>query len=274
MAAERNYAGNRKIRWIIAVLSVLLAVSLAALAVTLLKSRSARYTPAASVGENVITVNPASSESSSTGKTETGGFEETGSTLEVPDGLLFAADSPSSEKPEKQLLLFRRHPSENQAFRAENLFPGDSLEQTYRLRVSFSNQVTVRFSCRVYPGYEKLAEVLKLRLIQDGQTVYDGLLRDLPEIRNTLTGGKNAQAELVYECQVFLDSSVTNEYQNRALTADFCWQAEEPENLNPQTGDRGFWIPAAAAAVCAVVIVVLLIFRRRSKKEESQHEEP
>ena len=71
---------------------------------------------------------------------------------------------------------------DNSPFKTENLFPGDAETKYYRVRVSYEDRVTVHFHADVRPGYEKLAEVLKVKivLLSDGSTLYDGRMRDMP----------------------------------------------------------------------------------------------
>ncbi len=131
----------------------------------------------------------------------------------------------------------------------------------------------MHYKATVRPGYEKLAEVLKVRvkLLSTGETMYDGLMRDMPEsLTHKLAPPKSTTAELYYEITAYLDTSVGNDYQNKDLIADFKWWVEETGNLDdsPQTGDNTnilLWAALAAASGC---VLILLLFVRRRKEDE------
>ena len=145
------------------------------------------------------------------------------------------------------LSLYKGKPSDNIPFSVTNMFPGDYIKQDYIVRVSYNGTITVYFTADVRPEYEKLAEVLKCKVvIPDRNTIlYDGLMRDTPDIANTISG-VNITEDLKYEIAVYLDTSVGNEYQDLSLIADFKWwvTAEEiyGEGYRPDT-DGGSYYP-------------------------------
>ena len=141
--------------------------------------------------------------------------------------------------------------------------------------MSYHDTITVHYKATVRPGYEKLAEVLKVRvnLLSTGETMYDGLMRDMPEsLTHKLASKKSATDELYYEITAYLDTSVGNDYQNKDLVADFKWWVEETGNLDdsPQTGDTSnilLWAVLAAGSLG--MIIILLVTRRRKEDEEN-----
>ena len=177
-----------------------------------------------------------------------------------------------SKKKEKALTLSNRKNIDNLPFSVGNMFPGDSISKNYCVQVSYKNTITVRYHAVIKPGYEKLAEVLKVKitLINTDQTLYDGLMRDMPEaLKHTLTSNKPVMEELYYEVTAYLGTEVGNEYQNKDLVADFQWWVEETGNLEPPpTGDTFnplMWILLAGTS--SLVIILLLFvkkYRRRS----------
>ena len=171
--------------------------------------------------------------------------------------------------------LYNKQPEENTAFAVGNMFPGDSETKYFRVRVSYHDTITVHYKATVRPGYEKLAEVLKVRvkLLSTGETMYDGGIADMPEsLTHKLASKKSITDELYYEITAYLDTSVGNDYQNKDLIADFKWWVEETENLeeNPQTGATSdILLCAALAAGSLGMMILLLVVRRRKEDEEN-----
>lgn len=168
--------------------------------------------------------------------------------------------------------LHQRHAEDNRPFQAVNLFPGDRVTKSYTVRISHSGNVTVHFHADIRPGYEKLAEVLRCRvvLLNFGETLYDGLMRDMPESLDCgVEGEANAESELYYEITAYLDTSVGNEYQNKELIADFRWWVEdqEIEHLDPPpTGDMAEpWLYLAIALVSLAVLLRVGKTRRKGE---------
>ena len=180
-----------------------------------------------------------------------------------------------SKKNEVSIELYRKHSEENYSFKESNMFPGDSVTKYYRVKVAYSDDVTVHYKAKVDHGYEKLAEALqiKVRLINTNETLYEGLIKDMPEsVTHKLTFSKSTTDEICYEITASLDTSTGNEYQNKDLVADFCWWVEEKENLEklPKTGDETnmiLWASLAAAA--GGVMIAMFVIRRRKKGEEN-----
>lgn len=198
-------------------------------------------------------------------------------TASSPDNLI----TPESAQPlpapipaarEKTVLrLYRGRPEENEAFTCSNLLPGDAETKYFRVQVSHKAAITVHYHADIRPGYEKLAEVLKIRIVlrTTGQTLYDGLMRDMPKQLPTPLSGSGTD-ELHYEITAYLDPSVGNDYQNKDLIADFRWWVEETGNLGPKTGDSSailLWI--AAAAVSGAVCIFLIISHKRKEGKQN-----
>lgn len=169
--------------------------------------------------------------------------------------------------------LYQKNAQDNVPFHAINLFPGDTETQYFCIRVSHSGDVTVRYHADIRDGYEKLSEVLKCRvvLLTTGQTQYDGLMRDMPEsLAYSLSTQEATVSELYYQITVYLDTSVGNEYQNKNLVADFLWWVQETGNLgpSPQTGDRfSIWLYIGLASVSLFMILLL----KKRRKEDHEH---
>ena len=275
---------KKKIKIIIIVLAVLLGISLAALGGTLIYNKIANATPATvTVPDNLITADedttqPDRSDSQAPDSSDT--EKPDGSYTKTPDSSAAASfsavptQSTTAEvKKAATIELYNKQPEENTPFQVENMFPGDSETKYFRVRVSYHDKITVHYKATVRPGYEKLAEVLKVRvnLLSTGETMYDGLMRDMPEsLTHKLASQKSTTDELYYEITAYLDTSVGNEYQNNDLIADFKWWVEETGNLDdsPQTGDTSNILLWAVLAACSLSMMILLLVVRMRKEDE------
>ena len=276
---------KKKIKIIIIVLAVLLGVSLVALGGTIVYNRLAKSEPAVvTVPDNLITPEE------DTTKTDGGETDSTGDADKTTEPEKQSSDSteknnasetsgtnkPTAEtKKAATIELYNKQPEDNTPFNVENMFPGDSETKYFRVQVSYCDKVTVHYKAAVREGYEKLAEVLKVRvkMLTTGETMYDGLMKDMPDsVTYKLASAKSTTDELYYEITAYLDTSVGNEYQNKDLIADFSWWVEETSNLepSPKTGDNAnilLWI--CLAAVSGSVMIFLLFARKRREEEET-----
>ena len=250
----------KKLRIVIIVLAALLAVSLAALAVTVIRASAHGDSATVSIPGNIT---------SGSAHAETAAYR----TSTKPDGSRTqnaVSLSASGQARRVTLSLYRKQPEDNTPFNVVNMLPGDAVTQNYNVRVSHSGDVTVRFRAIIRPGYEKLAEVLMLRvkLLNTGETLYDGLMRDMPRsVNHKLTASGSTTSDLEYELTAYLDTSVGNEYQNQELVADFHWWVEGKEQSHldsPKTGDDSRIVIFTVAAVAASIAVIILpVWRRR-----------
>ena len=253
----------KKLRIVIIVLAALLAVSLAALAVTVIRASAHGDSATVSIPGNIT---------SGSAHAETAAYR----TSTKPDGSRTqnaVSLSASGQARRVTLSLYRKQPEDNTPFNVVNMLPGDAVTQNYNVRVSHSGDVTVRFRAIIRPGYEKLAEVLMLRvkLLNTGETLYDGLMRDMPRsVNHKLTASGSTTSDLEYELTAYLDTSVGNEYQNQELVADFHWWVEGKEQSHldsPKTGDDSHIVIFTVAAVAASIAVIILpVWRRREAR--------
>lgn len=270
---------KKKIKIVIIVLACLLGLSLLALGGTLVYNKLANNTPATvTVPDNLITpdedtTKPDSSESSSQAPDS---FETKtpSSSADTSSSAVQPTQSTTAEvKKAATIELYNKQPEENTPFQVANMFPGDAEIKYFCVRVSYHDKITVHYKATVRPGYEKLAEVLKVRikLLSTGETMYDGLMRDMPEsLTHKLASKKSTTDELYYEITAYLDTSVGNDYQNKDLIAEFKWWVEETGNLDdsPKTGDTSNILLWAVLAACSGSMMILLLVTRRRKEDE------
>lgn len=270
---------KKKIKIVIIVLACLLGLSLLALGGTLVYNKLANNTPATmTVPDNLITpdedtTKPDSSESNSQAP-DSSETKTPSSSADTSSSAVQPTQSTTAEvKKAATIELYNKQPEENTPFQVGNMFPGDAETKYFCVRVSYHDKITVHYKATVRPGYEKLAEVLKVRikLLSTGEMLYDGLMRDMPEsLTHKLASKKSTTDELYYEITAYLDTSVGNDYQNKDLIADFKWWVEETGNLDdsPKTGDTSNILLWAVLAACSGSMMILLLVTRRRKEDE------
>ena len=254
---------KKKIKIIIIVLAILLGLSLLALGGTIIYNKIANTTSATvTVPDNRITPDEDATKPDN-------------SDTEKPSGSAATPTQSTTAEAKKAatIELYNKQPEENTAFAVGNMFPGDVETKYFRVRVSYHDKITVHYNAAVRPGYEKLAEVLqvRVRLLSTGETMYDGLMRDMPEsLTHKLVSKKATTDELYYEITAYLDTSVGNDYQNKDLIADFRWWVEETGNLDsPKTGETVTALLGISLAAAAGLVLLLLVARKRKEDKEN-----
>lgn len=273
---------EKKIQVAITVLAILLGLSLVAIGATVVYDKLIRTTPAiATVPDNLITPedNTSNLNSSDSKTTSSSNADKSnGSTAQNSNSSTAAPttstqNSTDGSKEAITIDLYNKQPEDNTPFQVGNMFPGDSETKYFRVQVSYHDKVTVHYKAIVREGYEKLAEVMKVKvkLLTTGETMYDGLMKDMPDtVTYQLASAQNTTDELYYEITAYLDTSVGNAYQNLDLRADFSWWVEETGNLTPapSTGDNSNMLLLICFAVASGSALLILLLTRGRKKEE------
>ena len=274
---------KNKIKIIIITLAVLLVLSVAALFSTLIYNYLNRnMQTTVSVPDNLITseedvrsnsTTDKDSEISGDNKASEKNETENSDSANTQGAGTNAGTGTANAKQAATLNLYKSQAEDNIPFNVGNMFPGDSKTEYFCVQASYHNKITVHYKATVRSGYEKLAEVLKVRvkLLNTGETMYDGLIQTMPKsVTYSLNSSKSVTDELYYEITAYLDTSVGNEYQNKDLIADFKWWIEGTENLDssPKTGDYSNIMPWALLAICSGCLMILLLLCRRRKEDE------
>ena len=184
---------------------------------------------------------------------------QAGRAAEVPGNGIQTAAQPAAPVPtaartgKVTIRLYDRSPEYNREFSVTNMFPGDAETQNACVQVDHKGDVTVHFRAEVRPGYEKLAEVLKLRVSVGGSVLYDGLMAEMPAGSDTLD----------YQLTAYLDTSVGNPYMYQQLVADFYWWVADSEELAPPTGDTMQPLLWGAVVLVSGAALTVLLRRRR-----------
>ncbi len=281
---ERSIKKRSGIKTVIIVLSVLLAISIALLAGSLIYRSVVSGKPAAvTVPDNIITTDAEVSPSEAAATDSKKGFVPKDSTdpssINASEAPAYRGSSsvggdvqPSTPDVKRQaavISLYQKHAEDNQAFQVANMFPGDAETKYYCVKISHSGDVAVHYRAEVRPGYEKLAEVLRCRvfLLTTGETLYDGLMRDMPEsLIYSVRTDEATESELYYGITAYLDTGVGNEYQNKDLIADFRWWVQDTGNLEPpHTGDNSNIYLGLGLASVSLLIILFLIKKRRKE---------
>ncbi len=160
------------------------------------------------------------------------------------------------------LQLYAQNESASASFNASNLFPGDRVNKSYNIKVSHRENIEIFFTSNIKGGSEKLAEVLQIVVKNDGEVIYDDLMKDMPTLKYLMPEG---ESKTVFDIEVYLDNSVGNEYMNQSLSADFIWCVDDEEALSPKTGDSSNVLCYISGIIVISIVVILLIKR---KKEE------
>ena len=193
---------------------------------------------------------------------------QAGRAAEVPgNGIQTAAQPAGAPVPtaartgKVTIRLYDRSPEYNREFSVTNMFPGDAETQNDCVQVDHKGDVTVHFRAEVRPGYEKLAEVLKLRVSVGGSVLYDGLMAEMPAAVDTLLPA--GSDTLDYQLTAYLDTSVGNPYMYQQLVADFYWWVADSEELAPPTGDTMQPLLWGAVVLVSGAALTVLLRRRR-----------
>ena len=236
--------------WII-VLSVLLAGCAVALIVTGVKNGSRHDSGTVTLPENLITA----------------GGSGSGTGMNAPGATLIKPGTGGKEV--------------NTPFHAEGMMPGDSETRYFCVRISGKEPMALHFRAQVREGGEALAAVLnvKVTLLGTETVLYEGLIRDMPELTATVTPKDGGSTDVYYEVTATLGTFVGNEFQNAALTADFRWSAEGTDAQTPDHNtDAPDTTPVSTGAVVGIVLAsvaggiafLVVVWIRKRKKGAGQ----
>ncbi len=222
---------RKLIRSAITIVSILLAISLVCLAATVIEYYLSK-------AESTYVVVPDNYIKEAT--------SESSLSLGLGGRLLLLAETPvllnDNGSTYASLLRFEGNTDElNKPFEAGNMFPGDKETKYYLACVTFRDYAVLKFQASVRDGYEKLSEVMKIKVeqISEDKVLYDGLMRDMPVLADTeLFGNGKTTADIYYKITAYLDTSVGNEYMNKELVADFYWWIDEYEQDTEETTEK------------------------------------
>ncbi len=264
---------KKKLKMAIIVLGILFLTSSAALAGTLIYKHFVSVGPSSVIVPNNI-ITPEQEDSSAAESQPSGEAGDTSGTQPTTRPVTLAPTEDETDETATPIYLYNRNPGDNTPFTVGNLFPGDVETKYFCVQISYQDTVTVKYHADIRPGYEKLAEVLKCKIVHltTGETMYEGLMRDMPaSLNHTLYSEGSTTDALYYGITAYLDTRVGNEYQNQELMADFRWWVEEEGSLvePPQTGDNSHLI-LWFGLMCASLFMLILLFVTRKKEAQNE----
>lgn len=188
--------------------------------------------------------------------------------------LLFGALATSSANAEDaSISIYKNHAEDSLPFNCTNMFPGDSITKDYNVKISHKAKATVSFRANIRDGYEKLSEVLMCKVVLQGDTLYDGLMKDMPQsIDSVIPVNDKKSTELVYSITAYLSTSVGNDYMDKPLVADFKWWVEQEEVLEPELGGGFIIILWYALLTLSILMLILIAYIKRKDKKEAQND--
>ncbi len=265
-----NTAKSRKIKTVIIVLAVLLALAVSALAARLIRLNFFADSSTSTSPDNVIGKDPTSSSSltEETYSEETSSETSDVSMPQIPGEMTQTGEDISVTTLSLHSLL----PSDNQAFNVLNMFPGDVETRYYCVEVNHSIFTTLYFGAVITQETENISEIMRIRVSLYGtdKVLYDGTVDGLSSRGYSLEIPANSQNKTAayYKIAIYLPTSAGNEYQNAGLKMDFNWWVNNKNALlPPQTGgDLPTNIMWVVVSVVAAALVAALIFSRPKDK--------
>ncbi len=263
----KNQKLSKKVKAVIAILSVLVILSAGALAVRLVYLNNLKNNQATSVvPDNLIGEEITSSESES--------YSSEGSSSTESSSSQSSSDVQGNKRPAAVVELYNGKPLHNENFNVINMLPGDKEVKYYAIKLSHHGDVSVDFSAEVLEQTKNLADVLNIKVtyLDNNKVLYNGSFSDMVSAGYNQLFKTNQSTETLayYEIEVSLPTSVGNEYQAAALLAEFKWSVKDVDALDsPQTNDSGNIIMWIVLAVSALSLLVVLLLHRNKKEDEN-----
>lgn len=170
--------------------------------------------------------------------------------------------------------LYQGNAQANENFQCENMLPGDSVSKTFSVKVYHDKDITLHFNENITDEIKNLGDVLKFKVLDadTGEIICDSTFAQSNGVdySKTLTANSQGQTVVNFIIEVSVDTSVGNEFQAAALTADFKWYVNVDDQgglIPPQTGEKPItliWIVLGAA--CVILMASILIKRSKGDK--------
>lgn len=116
----------------------------------------------------------------------------------------------------------------NKPFENVEIKDNSSETRVYKLKAEYNRDFTLGFRIDVREGYEKLAELVKVKVeitTPDGKKVlFDGYLKDFDkEVEHILKANGVTNEELEFTITFYVDGEIPDEYKGQTLIVDFVW---------------------------------------------------
>ena len=140
--------------------------------------------------------------------------------------------SGQSRAEEKLSLTFWNGYGDTENFSVTNLLPGDSETKKYTVTVKRSEAAYLVFDLNIKHN-SLLSQALILKVVADGNVLYDDILSHMPPLSVNLESGATSQ-EVIYEITATLPVRADNSVANLTLSVDFSWAlTDEPSEPFP-----------------------------------------
>lgn len=194
-------------------------------------------------------------------------------------------DEPITPPTANVISLYSKNEDDNTAFSVYNMFPGDSVQKNFCVRISYEGALTVHQRVAVSKADEALYKALRVRivLLNDGTVLYNGALSDIPEKFDTsIYSEKAAVEDIYYQITVSLPTLAGNECQATSASFDLLWWIDDIEAQQLRSAsyfsENDFThvvasasksvLPLAMVAACLGAACIVLIIS--IKREEAQ----
>lgn len=253
-----------KMKRIIVVLVVLLVISGICLAARhIYMKKTADKQSSVTISDNIIEEN--------TDKDKTYESGASANKQEQPSG------DAALQQPAKDtavIKLYKRNPEDNTTFEVMNMLPGDIETKEFELQVYHKKDIELFFNAEVTEQTKQLEDVLKIKVtsIDTGKVLIDApfSLADGMEVSELLVTNEKQVTNKRYKIDVYLDTSVGNEYCEAMMKADFKWYIKDDGSLvnPPKTSDPAGMVLWGVFAISAVSVLLLLMLMKRRKEQE------
>ncbi len=149
------------------------------------------------------------------------------------------------------LSLYKNHAEDTAPFNVVNMLPGDRVSKDYTVQISYTGTVLLNFEVVIKDGSEPLSEVLLISVFveENNELLYEGAIGEMPAVATTCTTRGRTTDSLNYNINVWLPTSVGDEYENKQLEADFYWWADTapvkphtPPTIKDDEGNSVFYL--------------------------------
>ncbi len=194
-----------------------------------------------------------------------------------PAPAVTTAPIPSEEVRAATISLYKGQPDDNERFKVENMFPGDTEVRYYQVKVNHRGEISLFFKAEVTEQTKALGDVLNIKIthLETGKVLYDGTFNNMSAdgYSELLPKSSTRETTAYYKIEVSLPTSVGNEHQAAMLEADFHWYVKDEGELEPPpTGDNSNIVLWTVLGASSAALILLLILVRRKKDEDEEED--
>ena len=136
------------------------------------------------------------------------------------------------KKAANSIELKSNNDNENKPFNIGNMLPGDRITQYYRIQTKCDSSAKVNLSFGNIDTNNELTNIVqsKIILLSSGETIYEGLIRDMQTLTVPTTSGTN---EMNFEITLYIDASIKDiKYENKSLSFNILFNIQNDTTSN------------------------------------------